>query len=141
MVLGQSNLVLGQNNLIPIGIKWNWVRTRLYILKKVKIWLDVTIVGQRQTKKDRATQPINGPWTAEMSKNKIFYTKAICDICDIFHIWGGIPHICRFLCTSALQCTHCHIIKAGDKYTKKSVNLRQNSLNWSKLADISRSPC
>ena len=39
VVLGQSNLVLGQNNLVPIGIKWNWISTRLlclYILKKKK---------------------------------------------------------------------------------------------------------
>ena len=37
VVLGKSNLVLGQTNLVLIGIKWNWVSTRLlclYILKK-----------------------------------------------------------------------------------------------------------
>ena len=37
VVLGQSNSVQGQNNFVPIGIKWNWVSTRLfclYILKK-----------------------------------------------------------------------------------------------------------
>ena len=36
-LLGQSNLALGQINLVLIGIKWNWVSTRLlclYILKK-----------------------------------------------------------------------------------------------------------
>ena len=32
MVLGQSNLVQGQNNFVPIGIKWNWVSTRLFCL-------------------------------------------------------------------------------------------------------------
>ena len=46
VVLDQPNLVLGQNNLVPIVIKWNWVSTRLlclYILKKVEIWSDITI--------------------------------------------------------------------------------------------------
>ena len=36
-LLGQSNLAMGQINLVLIGIKWNWVSTRLlclYILKK-----------------------------------------------------------------------------------------------------------
>ena len=62
VVLGQSNLVLGQKNLVPIGIKWNWVSTMrlcLHILKKVETWLDVTIARQRQTRKDRATQPMD----------------------------------------------------------------------------------
>ena len=39
----------------------------LYILKKVDIWSDVTIEGRqtnkRQTRKDRATQPMQ--WTME----------------------------------------------------------------------------
>ena len=58
-------LVLGQYNLVLLGIKWNWVSTRLlclYILKKVEIWSDVTIAGRRtneQTRKDRATQPMD----------------------------------------------------------------------------------
>ena len=37
VVLGKSNFVLGQTNLVLIGIKGNWVSTRLlclYILKK-----------------------------------------------------------------------------------------------------------
>ena len=37
VVLVKSNLVLGQTNLVLIGIKWNWISTRLlclYILKK-----------------------------------------------------------------------------------------------------------
>ena len=69
VVLDQPNLVLGQNNLVPIGIKWNWVSTRLlclYILKKVEIWSDVTIAGrtnERRTRKDRATQPMQ--WTMD----------------------------------------------------------------------------
>ena len=32
VVLGKSNLVLGQTNLVLIGIKWNWVSTRLLCL-------------------------------------------------------------------------------------------------------------
>ena len=62
-------VVLGQYNLVLLGIKWNCVSTRLlclYVLKEVEIWSDVTIAGRRRTRKDRATQPI-GPWTAEMS--------------------------------------------------------------------------
>ena len=48
VVLGKSKLVLGQTNLVLIGVKWNWVSTRLfclYILKKTEIWSDVTIAG------------------------------------------------------------------------------------------------
>ena len=52
--------------MVLLGSKWYWVSIGplcLYILKKVKIWSDVTIAGQRQTKwKDRATQPL---WTME----------------------------------------------------------------------------
>ena len=39
-------MVIGQYNLVLLGIKWYWVSIRLlclYILKKVEIWLDVTI--------------------------------------------------------------------------------------------------
>ena len=32
VLLGQSNLVLGQINSVLIGIKWNWVSTRLLCL-------------------------------------------------------------------------------------------------------------
>ena len=60
VVLGKSNLVLGQTNLVLIGIKWNWVSTRLlclYILRKTEIWSDVTIAGrqtnERTTNKER----------------------------------------------------------------------------------------
>ena len=59
VLLGQSNLVLGQNTLVLIGIKWNWVNRGLlclYILKKVEIWSDVTIAGRKtnkQTNKER----------------------------------------------------------------------------------------
>ena len=44
-------VMLGQYNLVLLGIKWNWVSTTLlclYILKNVEIWSDVTIAG-RQT--------------------------------------------------------------------------------------------
>ena len=50
VVLGKSNLVLGQTNLVLIGIKGNWVSTRLlclYILKEVEIWSNVTIAGRQ----------------------------------------------------------------------------------------------
>ena len=65
---GWHLVVLGQYNLILLGIKWNWVSTRLlclYILKKVEIWSDVTIAGltKKQTRKDRATQPMQ--WTMD----------------------------------------------------------------------------
>ena len=67
LVLGQSNLVLGQNNLIPIGIKWNWVSTRLlclYILKKVEIWLDVTIAGRTDEQTRREIELLS-QWTMD----------------------------------------------------------------------------
>ena len=57
-------VVLGQYNLELLGIKWNWVSTRLlclYILKKVEIWSDVTIAGRMdgRTRKHTATQPMD----------------------------------------------------------------------------------
>ena len=58
-------VVLGQYNLVLLGIKWYWVGIGLlclYVLKKVEIWLDVTIAGRtnkRRTRKDRATQPMD----------------------------------------------------------------------------------
>ena len=48
-------VVLGQYNLVLLGIKWYWVSIGLlclYILKNMEIWLDVTIAGRR-TKKER----------------------------------------------------------------------------------------
>ena len=39
-------VLLGQFNLVLLGIKWYWVGIGLlclYVLKKVEIWLDVTI--------------------------------------------------------------------------------------------------
>ena len=56
-------LVLGQYNLVLLGIKWNWVSIGLlclYILKNMEIYSDVTIAGRRQrTRKDKATQPLH----------------------------------------------------------------------------------
>ena len=65
-------MVVGQYNLVLLGIKQNWVTATLlclYILKKVEIWSDVTIAGRRtnRTRKDRA----NGLRTAEMSNYKM----------------------------------------------------------------------
>ena len=48
-------VVLGQYNLVLLGIKWYWVSIGLlclHILKNMEIWSDVTIAG-RQTKKER----------------------------------------------------------------------------------------
>ena len=53
--IGWYLVILGQHNLVLLGIKWNWISTRLlclYILKKVEIWSDVTIAG-RTTNKER----------------------------------------------------------------------------------------
>ena len=60
-------VVLGQYNLVLLGIKWNWVSkglSCLYISKQVEIWTGVTIAGQqtthdKRTRKDRATQPMD----------------------------------------------------------------------------------
>ena len=41
-------VVMGLCNLVLLGIKWYWVGIGLlylYLLKKVEIWLDVTIAG------------------------------------------------------------------------------------------------
>ena len=49
-------VVIGQYDLVLLGIKWYWVSIRLlclYILKKVEIWSDVTIAGRRTTNKER----------------------------------------------------------------------------------------
>ena len=57
-------VVLGQYNLVLLGIKWYWVIIWLlcqYVLKKVEIMSDVTIAGRtdKRTRKDRATQPMD----------------------------------------------------------------------------------
>ena len=64
--MGRYWLVLGQYNLVLLGIKWYWVSIGLlclYILKNTEIWLGVTIAGRttndKQTRKDRATQPMD----------------------------------------------------------------------------------
>ena len=50
-------VVLGQYNLVLLGIKWDWVSKGLlclYILKNMEICSDVTIAGrQRTTSKER----------------------------------------------------------------------------------------
>ena len=56
--------VLGQYNLVLLGIKWNLVSVGLlcqYILKNMEIYSDVTIAGRRdkRTRKDRATQSMD----------------------------------------------------------------------------------
>ena len=57
---GCNLVVLGQYNLVLIGIQWYWVSKGLlclYILKKVESWsdVDVTIAGRtnEQTNKER----------------------------------------------------------------------------------------
>ena len=58
-------LVLGQYNLVPLGIKWNWVSTRLfclYILIKVEIWSGVPLAGwtnEETTNKERYSYSAN----------------------------------------------------------------------------------
>ena len=67
---GRYLMVLGQYNLVLLGFKWNWISTRLlclYILKKVEIWLEVTIAGWTDDNKERKSYSANGPRTAEMS--------------------------------------------------------------------------
>ena len=63
-VTGWYLVLLGQYNLVLLGIKWHWVIIRLLclnILRKVEIWSDVTIAGRTdgRTRKDRATQPMD----------------------------------------------------------------------------------
>ena len=56
---------MGQYNLVLLGIKWYWVGIGLlclYVLKKVEIWLDVTIAG-RTTKQGKIE--LLSQWTME----------------------------------------------------------------------------
>ena len=49
-------VVLGQCKLVPLGIRWNWVITKLlcrYVLKTVEIWSDFTIAGWTDDEKER----------------------------------------------------------------------------------------
>ena len=58
---GWHLVVLGQYNLVLLGVKWYWVSiglSCLYILKNMEILSDVTIAG-RQTRKERASQPLD----------------------------------------------------------------------------------
>ena len=53
---GWSLVVLGHFNLVLLGIKLNWVSTTLLclcILKKMKIWLDVSKARRQTTNKER----------------------------------------------------------------------------------------
>ena len=76
---GVNLVVLGQYNLVLLGIKWNWVSTRLlclYILKEVEIWLD----DDEQRKTELLSQWTI--WTAEMSnlilvRNTLHHKKVI----------------------------------------------------------------
>ena len=70
-------MVLGQYNLVLLGIKWYWASMRLlclYLLKKRKIWSDVTIAGQRQQTNEQGKIELLSQWTMdgsdEMSYNK-----------------------------------------------------------------------
>ena len=70
MVLGQYGavlvvffVVLGQYNLVLFGIKWHWLSMGLkclYISKKWRFgWVLPKRDNNEQTKKDRATQPLD----------------------------------------------------------------------------------
>ena len=66
MLLDQYNLIVGQNNLVLIGTKWKWVSKallRLYILKKVEIWSDVTIAGR--TNDEQGKIGLLSQWTMD----------------------------------------------------------------------------
>ena len=65
---GRYLAVLGQYGAVLLGTWWCWVSLERNLLihddtgwwlKKVEIWTGVTIAGQRQTRKDRATQPMD----------------------------------------------------------------------------------
>ena len=51
-------VVMGQHNLVLLGIKWYWVSIGLlclYVLKKVEIRLDVTIAVRTDKHKNKQT--------------------------------------------------------------------------------------
>ena len=59
--------VLGQYNLVLLGIEWYWVSIGLlclYILKKMEIQSDVTITG-RQTNDEQGKIELLSQWTME----------------------------------------------------------------------------
>ena len=69
---GSYLVVIGQYNLVLLGIKWYWVSIRLlclYVLKKVEIWLDVTIAGRtnKQTNEQGKIELLS-QWTMEAGR-------------------------------------------------------------------------
>ena len=64
---GSYLVILGQCNLVLLGIKWNWVSARLlclYILKNMEIWSDVTIAGRRTNDKQGKIELLS-QWTID----------------------------------------------------------------------------
>ena len=61
-------VVLGQCNLVLLGIKWYWAGMRLlclYLLEKRNIWSDVTIAGQRQQTNEQGKIELLSQWTMD----------------------------------------------------------------------------
>ena len=60
-------VVVGQYELVVLGIRWYWVSIGLlcqYILNNTEIWSDVTIVG-RQTTNEQGKIELLSQWTME----------------------------------------------------------------------------
>ena len=95
-------VLLGQYNLVLLGIKWNQVVTWLlclYILKKVEIWSDVTIAGRtdkqtnKRPNKERQSYSANGPRTAEMSKKTFIKNHKMQQIPFFLQYWSFFGQI------------------------------------------------
>ena len=62
MVLGQYGAVLGQYNLVLLGIKWNWVSTRFFMpvyIKKSGVLSNVAIAGRTTNDREKIEQPMD----------------------------------------------------------------------------------
>ena len=86
VMVGTCLLVLGQYILVLLGIKWNWVNTRLFACI---YWKSGDLVGCHHSRtddvKERCSYSADGPWTAEMSKYLthtfepyLIYSRVIC---------------------------------------------------------------
>ena len=71
-------VVLGQYRLVLVDIWWYWVSIGLlclYILKKVKIWSDVTIAGQRTTEQGKIG--LLSQWTMDDWDEQIIWSRRL----------------------------------------------------------------
>ena len=95
VLVGSCLLVLCQYILVLLGIKWNWVNTRLFACI---YWKSGDLVGCHHSRtddvKERCSNSADGPWTAEMSKYLtstfepyLIYSRVICKSIPAEIVW------------------------------------------------------